>query len=124
MKRTAMPLIRILSLSILLFGACSSSDPSPKNEPTKVYIYSVVASPTASEAITIKNNSGTNQDLSNWTLGDKNDPNAYNIPNGTMLNNGQTKTFAQTTLGFGINDSGETIYLKNSSGTLIDSWSN
>jgi Lamin Tail Domain len=116
----------LITLSTLLIS-CSggSNDPTPNSpEPTKVYIFSVTATPTAQESITIKNNSGTTQDLSNWKLGDKNAPDAYNIPNGTSLTNGQTKTFSGTTLGFAINDSGETIYLKNSSGSTIDTWSN
>lgn len=124
MKHTIPLVLAIWTAAI----ACSSSsnDPAPSKsaEPTKVYILTVVASPTDQESITIKNNSGTTQDISNWKLGDKNDPNAYNIPSITSLTNGQTKTFSHTTLGFGINDSDEIIYLKNSSGTTIDTWSN
>lgn len=93
-------------------------------EPTQVYIYAVTASPTASESVTIKNNSGSTQNLSNWKIGDLNNPNSYNIPSGTSLANGQSQTFTGTTLGFAINDSGETIYLKNSSGSTIDTWTN
>ncbi len=114
-------------LLLVLVYACSKDEDvvsNPSSEPQKVFIYSVVSTPTDSESITIKNNSGSTQDLSGWTLGDKNDPTAYNIPNGTVLSNGSTKHFSRTTLGFQINDSGETIYLKNSSGSNVDTWSN
>jgi hypothetical protein len=93
------------------------------DEPAKVYFYSVTASPTDSESITLKNNSGTDQTLTGWTLGDLNNPVAYNIPNGTIIKQGETKTFSHTTLGFAINDSGETLYLKNA-GVEVDRWTN
>lgn len=120
-------LLRLFIISTLSFScAIGSEAPSPSNtsEPSKVYIYSVKATPTDQESITIKNNSGTTQDLSHWTLGDKNDPNAYNIPNGTSLIDGEMKTFKHTTIGFAINDHGETIYLKDSSGSTVDTWTN
>jgi Lamin Tail Domain len=118
---------QLLPFSVIIallvgFASCGSDDPSP--EPSTVYILSVIASPTTQESITIKNNSGATKDLSNWKLGDENNPNAYNIPNGTSLLNGETKTFPNTTIGFAINDSGETIYLKDSSGNIIDTWTN
>ena len=89
-----------------------------------VYIYSVVSTPTNNESVTIKNNSGSSQDLSGWFIGDLNDPNAYNIPSGNILNQGESFIFYASTMGFGINDNGETIYLKNSSGGVVDTWSN
>jgi hypothetical protein len=93
-------------------------------EPAKVYLYAVVATPTASESITLKNNSGAAIDISAWTLGDSNNSTAYSIPANTVLSQGELKTFSHTTLGFQINDSGEVIYLKNTSGVTIDSWAN
>lgn len=119
-------LVLNLILSMLLCSCGSeSSDPVPNvPEPDDVYIYAVVVTPTDQESITLKNNSGVTQDISGWKLGDKNDPTAYSIPGGTVLMDGQTIKFSHTTLGFGINDSGEIIYLKNSIGTTIDSWSN
>jgi len=93
-------------------------------EPLNVYIYNATASPTTSEQVTLKNNSGVIKDLSNWKLGDTNSPSAYNIPSGTILNQGQTHSFPHTTLNFQINDAGETLYLHDSSGNLIDTWSN
>ncbi len=94
------------------------------DEPVKVYFYQVTATPTDSESITLKNNSGTDQDLTGWTLGDSNNSVAYNIPNGTIVKQGETKTFSHTTIGFAINDSGEILYLKNAAGAEIDRWTN
>lgn len=93
-------------------------------EPVKVYIYSVTASPTNSESVTIKNNSGNTVDVSGWIIGDLNNPNSYSIPSGNSLNQGQSFIFYASTMGFGINNSGEIIYLKNSSGQTVDTWSN
>ena len=94
------------------------------DEPGKVYFSKVVATPTDSESITLKNNSGTDQDIAGWTIGDTNDPIAYKIPSGTVIKQGETKLFSHTTLGFAINDSGEILHLKNASGTEIDTWTN
>lgn len=108
----------------MLFLAGCNKDENYSTEPSSVYIFSATSSPTASESVTIKNNSGSSQDLSGWTIGDENNPNAYSIPSGTTLNQGATQVFNASTMGFQINDSGETIYLKNSSGGLVDTWSN
>jgi hypothetical protein len=108
-----------LALSFVL-GSCAKEEVEPKS----VFVYSTLATPTSSESVTLKNNAGSSVDLSGWTLGDKNDPNAYSIPNGTTLTQGNTITFNASTMGFQINDSGETIYLKNSTGALIDTWMN
>lgn len=89
-----------------------------------VYIFSVTASPTENEQVILKNNDMVTKDLSQWTIGDLNDPNAYCIPNNTILEVDQTLTFPRTTLGFQINDSNETIYLKDSTGQVVDTWSN
>lgn len=109
---------------LLLFGCKDDDSPASSNEPTKVYISNVVASPTENESVTIKNNSGSTKDLTGWTIGDKNDPTAYPIPSITVLTQGQTKTFPRSTLTFQINDSGEIIYLKDSAGNTVDTWSN
>ena len=114
-------------ISILFSCEKSTSDELDNDiytEPNKVYIYSAVATPTTSESVTIKNNSGIDVDVSGWTIGDKNDPDAYSIPQNTTLAIGQTKKFSHTTLNFQINDNNEILYLKNSSGSLIDTWSN
>lgn len=115
-------IILIPSLIILLIGCKKDTD--TQSEPTIVYIYSAVASPTASESVTIKNNSGVQKDLHNWKLGDSNNSNAYNIPSGVILNQGETYTLYASTLNFQINDSGETLYLKDTGGSIIDTWSN
>lgn len=110
---------------VLINFSCKKEEAEPTtNEPSSVYIYSVVATPTNSESVTIKNNSGATADLTGWTVGDSNNPNVYTIPNGTSLSQGASTTFNASAMGFQINDSGETIYLKNSSGSTIDTWSN
>ena len=130
---------KIIYIVIILFTiSCKKDSPEPDNsvdnttnnqtntitEPTQLYIYSVTASPTDNESITLKNNSGASIDISGWTLGDENNSTAYSIPSNTTLAQGESKTFSHTTLGFAINDSGETIYLKNLNATVIDTWSN
>lgn len=117
-------LFALLCFVILFSCSKTEDDSSGLAEPTKVYFYSVVSTPTASESITLKNNSGVRQDLSSWTIGDKNDPNAYNIPNGTILIQGETKTFPKSTLGFQINDKDEILYLKDSNSNTVDTWTN
>ena len=42
----------------------------------------------------------------------------------TILEAMGKKTFPRSTLGFQINDSGETIYLRDSNDSLIDTWNN
>ncbi len=87
-----------------------------------VVIWNVVATPTESEQITLKNTSSSYVNISNWFLGDLNDPVAYKIPNDTGISAGGVITFVHTTLGFGINDSNEVIYLKDSAKELVDRW--
>jgi len=89
-----------------------------------VEIYSVTASPTASEQVSIVNNTSSSIDISGWTIGDLNNPTAYSIPASTILSSGVVRSFSHTTIGFRVNDSGETIYLKNASGATVDSWQN
>ena len=89
-----------------------------------VLIYNAVDSPTESESVTLKNNYTGSVDISGWKLGDKNDPDSYNIPQNTILTFGMTITFSHTTLNFQINNSNETLYLYDGCGTLIDTWSN
>ena len=110
----------ILFSLFFVFTNCTKEDP----EPVKVYILSVTASPTNSESVTIKNNSGNTVDVSGWIIGDLNNSNAYSIPSGNSLKQGQSFIFYASTMGFGINNSGEVIYLKNSSGQTVDTWSN
>jgi endonuclease/exonuclease/phosphatase family metal-dependent hydrolase len=103
------------------------TDPNDPNPPPlttgDIRIESVISSPTEDEAITIKNYSAWIIDLTPWTLGDLNNSTAYNIPNGTTLEPDESRTYPGSTLGFAINNTGETIYLINDGGT-IDTWTN
>ena len=117
-----MPLKSFLLLNILiltLLSGCCGPDAS-----RGVYIYSVTATPTHEEQITLKNDSRIEADIFGWTLGDLNHPLDYKIPDGTFMSAWELKTFPQTTLGFQINDSDETIYLKDADGSTVDTWSN
>ncbi len=105
-------------------GCGTPNNPGSQQRPPDVRIYSVTATPTAAEQVTLKNYPSFTADISFWTLGDLNNPTAYRIPNNTTIIPDGTKTFPRSTLGFGINDSGETIYLKNDEGDTIDTWSN
>lgn len=126
---------RILLLTgvIFVFSCSKEEEVQPENttttsstttNPTSVYISSAIATPTLSESITLKNNSGTIADISGWSLGDINNPVAYVIPTNTTMSIGALLTFNHTTLGFQINDSEEILYLKNTSGATVDTWSN
>jgi len=105
-------------------GCSSPNSPEAPQGPSDVRIYSVTASPTDAEQVTLKSYSGFTADISNWIIGDKNNPYAYKVPNNTFIEPKGIKTFPRSTLGFGINDSGEIIYLKNAQGAIIDIWSN
>lgn len=122
----------LFSIMILVLCSCSkeeevqpesNSNAAPSTSAI-VYISSAVATPTLSESITLTNNTGSSADISGWTLGDINNPTAYNIPANTIMSIGGSLTFDHTTLGFQINDNGEILYLKNASGTTVDTWSN
>ena len=60
--------------------------------------------------------------MSGWTLGDINNPDAYSIPQNTIIAVSATKIFSHTTLNFQINDNNEIIYLKDASGIIVDIW--
>ena len=89
-----------------------------------LHISSVIASPTQSESVTLMNNSSSLVDISNYTIGDLNSPNEYSIPTSTILNQGEYITYNASTMGFGINNSNETIYLKNIQGVIVSIWTN
>ena len=114
--------MRRLSLLIAGFSlfSCGPFEPYYRG----VYIYSVTATPTSQEQITLMNDSTTDTDISGWTLGDLNDPWAYNTPSGTIISAGDTRSFPGSTLGFQINDEGEKIYLRDESGDIVDTWAN
>ena len=113
-------------------GDCGTTDSNDDEDDSvitcgvvgSVTIDNAVASPTASESVTLKNNFTGSVDISGWTLGDKNDPDSYTIPQNTILSFGMTKTFSHTTLNFQINNSNEILYLTDVCGMLIDTWSN
>jgi hypothetical protein len=96
-------------------------------EKNRVYIYSVVASPTVNESVTLKNNSDSTVNISGWKIGKKQLGYVFTIPNGTVLNNQQTITFSAITLGFisgrEIKDGFEAIYLNNNQ-KVLDIWTN
>jgi endonuclease/exonuclease/phosphatase family metal-dependent hydrolase len=99
-----------------------TSDGSATATDGDIQILSVIADPTESEAVTIKNYSTWDVDLSAWTIGDLNNQDSYSIPDGTIISAGGSITY-DSQLNFGINNTGETIYLKNN-GVLKDTWSN
>jgi len=127
----------LFSLLVFIFSCTSSNDSKAPTSPSlgstnststtppnKVYFYLVTASPTTSEQITLKNNSGSAVDIGKWTLGDLNNQTAYTNPTNVVLQQGETKSYSHTTLGFQINDNSEVLYLKNTSGDTIDTWYN
>lgn len=120
MKRLAF----VVFIAMTILSSSCKKKENEQKEPSTVYIQSAVASPTSSESVTIKNNTGATVDLSGWTIGDSNNPNAYSIPSGNSLGQGNTTTINASTMGFQINDTGETLYLKNGSGSVVDTWSN
>jgi endonuclease/exonuclease/phosphatase family metal-dependent hydrolase len=89
-----------------------------------VRFHSVTASPTDAEQVTLISYSTWEVDISDWTIGDLNNPTSYGIPGGNVLAHGQTVQFVDTQLTFGINNSGEILYLKDGTGTTVDTWSN
>ena len=89
-----------------------------------IKIAEVIASPTESEKVVIKNESLMSVDISSWTISDKSDVSGYIIPKDTVLLPGKSLTIEGSKLGFRINDSGETIFLKNNLGQIISTWRN
>lgn len=88
-------------------------------------ICSIVATPTASESITLKNYDSTAVDLSGWTLWDSNAlGNGTGAKSLTGLSIAGGALLTVSSLPFQINDSGETITLKNASNSTIDEYSN
>ena len=92
-------------------------------EPASVHISHVIKSPTSQEAVTIRNTSSELFDISGWTLGDLNAPQAYTFSQGTRISTGAELVIGHDELGFIINDTKEELFLKDAAGRLIDSWS-
>ena len=109
---------------ILFLVACSDTGTNniDYQNPGKIYIYEVVTEPTDLESVTIKNDTGYNFDISQWTLGDIRDPAAFVIPANTILLNDELINFGHHILGFKINNRDEIIYFKNPDGLIIDTW--
>ena len=129
-------IIKLILITLLLLGCSKSSDSSPavsiaacgndEGAATYLKVCTFVSTPTSLESVTIKNYDSQAYTLTSWKLCDKN---AYD--------NGQTgcqslsstvigikSTATLTSLPFGINDSGETIYLINDAGQTIHTKSN
>ena len=89
-----------------------------------VKICTIISSPTVSEKIILYNYGASDQDLTGWTLWDKN---AEQNGSGSKSLSGTLTTSSSLEFGslpFQINDTKEIIYLKDNSGGLIDSRSN
>jgi hypothetical protein len=95
-----------------------------RNYPSRIYIMYVTTAPLGRESITVHNNSGRPVDMSHWTLGNAWNRTAYLIPQGTIMYQGNMRTFSNPGLGFQFVNKGETIYLQDYSRTLIDTWKN
>jgi hypothetical protein len=88
-----------------------------------VRISSVVAAPTSAESVTLMNHSNTSVNLSGWVIGDADNSSAYTIPQGVVLNSGESLSLPASTLGIQIDDANETINLGDGL-RCIDSWTN
>jgi hypothetical protein len=89
-----------------------------------VKICSIVATPTVSEKIVLHNYDNSSADLTGWTLWDQN---AENNGTGSKSLSGNLSGGSDldvASLPFAINDTGETIYLKNNAGTVLHSVGN
>ena len=121
------PVYVLVLLSCLLSLACSGGGESVFGDDcglssgqSGIRICNIVATPTASESVILKNYGAVSENLVGWTLWDANA-----LGNGSCQENlsgtiaaGGTLTFSS--LPFQINDSGETITLKNSSNAIVD----
>lgn len=121
--------IIFLIFSVCLFClSCKKEDNTiPKSNCSGVKVVCidfVVATPTESESVTLKNLSACDQNISGWTLGDKNKPKVHSFPEYTIIKKGQYKVIKKSALGFQINDTNEQLFLKDKCGNEIDEWSN
>lgn len=93
---------------------------------SSLIIHSFVATPTESESVTLINCSDAAQDLTGWTLWDSNALDNGNgekslDASGTLEPDAST---AVTSLPFTVNDTDETITLKDETGVVIDTQAN
>lgn len=111
--------MKLLIIAIsLLFISCEKSNLGRN----KIFIDSVVSTPKGKESITIKNETGKDVDLHNWSIGELNNPNSYLFPTNTILNN--ESSIVVDSLIFEIKDSGAIIYLRDNTSKTIDNWKN
>ncbi len=93
-----------------------------KNPPNVRFSYAV-DSPDESEKIVLWNYKTTAVNLAGWTLGNKEQPDAYVIPLATWVDANRTITFTHDQLNFSIADDDEILYLKDNTGALVDIYS-
>lgn len=135
MNRTLAALLCAFALTGCGGGLTGTTDPDTCGvdacgicpaEQSGVKICSMVSFPDASESVTLVNYGSGAVNLANWTLWDESawlsNSGQHTFTGADVINARATRTF--TSLGFTINDSGETIYLKNNSGVLTDQRSN
>lgn len=117
----------IFSVCLFCFSCEKEDDALPKSNCSGVKVVcidSVVATPTDSESVTLKNQSTSDQNISGWTLGDKNKPTVHSFPKYTIIKKNQSLIVKKSSLGFQINDKDEQLFLKDKCGNLIDEWFN
>jgi len=85
-------------------------------------ITDVITKPTDKEAISIKNISGGAISLDGWTLGDKNNPNSYTFPYGTIISPNETIIIHHSALNFVINNTNEILYIMRPDEFIIETW--
>jgi len=85
-------------------------------------ITDVITKPTDKEAISIKNISGGTISLDGWTLGDKNNPNSYTFPYGTIISPNETIIIHHSALNFVINNTNEILYIMRPDEVIIETW--
>ncbi|MCG8574012.1 MAG: lamin tail domain-containing protein [Flavobacteriales bacterium] len=111
----------------LNYDSSAEKDDGSCNYPTdtgKVFIQQVIAYPDFSESVSIKNTMETTQDIGGWIIGDEENPNIFTISSSANIESGEVLSWTAVSLGITINDSKETIFLKDDSGLIIDSWEN
>lgn len=118
----------VFCLLLIASGCGSDKDDCgrTKDQQTGVRVCSFVASPTDSESVTLKNYGTTEATLDGYSLWDANanskGTGQKGFTSADIIPANGTKTF--TELPFGINDSGETLYLKDGAGNVVDQESN
>ncbi len=91
---------------------------------TMIEIRDAVSQPTDSEAVILRNLSTLPIPLAGWTLGDLNNPYAYEFPPDTVIASRESIIMHHSILSFIINNSGEQLFLKRPDGVTVSTWSN